>query len=218
MRPLLCLPSWHAGPQLPICVLHRCKVQPFTWCQVAGLTVPPPKTVSAIALCSPIPNVLQNVCIFRHIDMLIYCFLVFQHILYYRSQADAAKVPFIWVVLLSGLHTVTLTSAKIWTQLMVVFCFICLLVLFCFVFSFCLLMFQAHILAEVKKASRIGRPSVGMGISCWDKSRQRGFNMMLIFSGLNQQLSLLLKLVWWLWESSWCSPPKVLSKIPSFSK
>lgn len=87
-------------------------------------------------------------------------------------------------------------------------CFICLLVLFCFVFSFCLLMFQAHILAEVKKASRIGRPSVGMGISCWDKSRQRGFNMMLIFSGLNQQLSLLLKLVWWLWESSWCSPPE----------
>lgn len=107
MRPLLCLPSWHAGSQLPICFLHLCKVQPFTWCQVAGLTVPPPRTVSAIALWSPIPNVLQNVCIFQQVDMLVYCFLVFQHILYYQSQADAAKVPFIWVVLLSRLHTVT---------------------------------------------------------------------------------------------------------------
>lgn len=98
------------------------------------------------------------------------------------------------------------TSAKIWTQLMVGF-FNLFVVFLWRSPPFCLLMFQARILAEVKKASRIGRPSVGMGISCWDKSRQRGFNMMLIFSGLNQQLSLLLKLVWWLWESSWCFPP-----------
>lgn len=67
--------------------------------------------VFAIALWSP--TRYKNGHILQELDTLIYCFLVFQHIVYYQSQADAAKILFIWVVLLDGLHTVTLVSAKI---------------------------------------------------------------------------------------------------------
>lgn len=60
--------------------------------------------------------------------MLIYCFLVFQHILYYQSQADAAKVPFIWVVLLSELHTVThlqKSEHNLWWVFLICLLFFC---------------------------------------------------------------------------------------------
>lgn len=138
MRHSLCLPSWHAGPQLPTWSLHVCKVQPFTPCQVSGLSVPLPRIVSAVALWSPITNVLQNECILQQVDTLIYCFLGFQHILYYQRQADAAKISFIWVMFLGRLHTVKLISAKIWTQLAVCWFF------FFFSSSFQLLTFQAQ--------------------------------------------------------------------------
>lgn len=83
VRHLLCLPNWHAGSQLPAWPLHRCEVQPFTWCRMPGLSIPPPSTVSAVALWTLTPNVLQNVCILQQVDTLIHHFPVFHYIWYY---------------------------------------------------------------------------------------------------------------------------------------
>lgn len=97
------------------------------------------------------------------------------------TKRQAVKISFIWVVLLSSLCSVALISEKIWKQILFHF------------FPFSLADIPGTIFGTgcCRKAFRAGRPSVGMGISSWDKSGQRDFNMMLIFLGLNQQLSLL---------------------------
>lgn len=162
---------------------HLHKVQPFAWYQVPVMTVPPPK--DGLCYCPLVSHTLQKWSYFarvRYVNLLLPGFPVYSLL----SEPGRCSQDLIYLGGAFGWasHCGTCVCKNLNTTCGVLF-FISFADIPGIVFG----------RGCCRKDFRVGRPSVGKGISCCDKSGQRDFNAMLIFSALNQQLSLLLKLV-----------------------